>query len=198
MAETLRPDSIGPGHNNATPEALDSEQFLEFLGDHEECESEIAVAMEACKAPRKALKDLRKRIKDSGIDLVAFDRAREDREKPSIQREREDAHYRQLMGFLRKPVGTQAALDPAVVEFSEAELKIVDREGLEAGQAGDNVDICSYTPGSEAFARWQTAWGEGQKLAVERQMGDDNVTPIKRGRGRPRTNGQAEPTPPTA
>lgn len=192
MAETLRPGT-DTGSNGPAP--LDSEQFLQFINEHAGCESDIASAVAACKEPRKALKDLRKRIAEI-MPIEAFDRALADRDKSGAERERMDEQYRQAMMWLRKPVGTQAAmdLDTTTAEFSPAELVGVEREGLEAGKAGERGDRNTYTPGTAAWAAFQNGWLEGQKLKVA-ELGD-NITPIKRGRGRPRANGQDQPTPP--
>jgi len=97
------------------------------------------------------------------------------------------------MIFLQKPVGHQAALDLSVALPTVADLKRVDREGFQAGKGGDRADRNSYSPGTEAYARWHTAWLRGQAELVKAEI--QPTDPPKR-RGRPpkaKTNGEAPP-----
>lgn len=180
MAEKLNGSTPGVGHNGPT-----REQFLSFLTEYQERDDAVAEAV-------GERKDLRKRIKGAGFDLKQFDRARQDADMSGEKRSREDALYRRYMQWLGKPVGTQGDMftDSVPGESGDAtldvyQLKTVDNEGHAAGLRGDKIETCSYTPGTEAAARWMTAWQRGQQEKVEAMPG--NVTPIagKRGRGRP-------------
>ncbi len=174
---------------------------LDFFEQHVERESEIGLALNGVKAARKALKDLRKEIKDNGINLESFDLARRSARLTSEEREEHDRHYRRLMAFIGKPLGSQGMFefgdqseeDKAAVLATV--LKHADREGHAAGRAGDKADRNPWHPGSEEFSTWQTAWGRGNGARVTAE-----IQPTRRP-GRPRKNQAAQTngaTPPEA
>lgn len=184
----------GPGHNS-----MSSEQFLTFLSELDEAEAEHGSALAACKEPKKKIKDVRKRIKDAGFDLKAFDRAREDATRPASEREREHQQHQMMMAWQRKPIGTQATIfDAPPLTFSVAELKMVDNQGFVAGKSGERADANPHAPmdGNEAAARWHSAWIRGQAAMVEADIKTPDTGKKKVGRPRKAkpTNGTAEPS----
>jgi hypothetical protein len=156
--------------------------YLEFIDSYADADKAVADAV----ADRK---DLRAKIKAAGIPLAAFDRSRRDSEKSGEIREAEEIWYRRMMTWRQKPVGFQAsmdmaaggAVDPGLAALSTSELKRIDMEGFEAGKGGRRKDSNSYTPGTEAYQRWDTAWLRGQ-AEIASTLGDPAP---KRGRGRP-------------
>jgi hypothetical protein len=152
------------------------------------------------KGIREARKRLRLRVKQSGINLAGFDRARKDRDRSGVEREALDLEYRRQLAWMSKPVGFQPHLDldEAVDEGMQAlnvhELHRVDNLGFEAGQNGHKREINPWTPSTEAYQRWDMAWVRGQASIASTMAptGQDNGPP-KRGRGRPRKDAQ-QPT----
>jgi hypothetical protein len=145
-------------------------------------------------------KDLRKKIKASGINMKGFDRARADRVRSGSDREAEDFEYRRQMAWMSKPVGFQATMDDVVDEGLAAlnvhELHRVDNDGFDAGKNGHKRGNNPWTPGTEAFQRWDSAWVRGQAEIASTLSGKapngagtataaDAATAPKRGRGRP-------------
>ena len=154
-------------------------QHFEFKDAYNEAD-------EACRQAVAARKDLRAKIKAAGIPLAAWDRWRRDAQKSGEVRELEDAWYRRMMIWDLKPVGFQAAADfttsdPNMAALNTSELKRIDGEGLAAGKAGHRRDANSYTPGTEAYQRWDVAWVRGQ-AEIASTLGDPAP---RRGRGRP-------------
>jgi hypothetical protein len=134
--------------------------YLEFLDRYADADNEVRAAVDA-------RKNLRASIKAAGIPLAAFDRTRKDSEKSGEIREHEETWYRRMMAWRHKPVGFQASMDletdePGVAALNIHELKRIDNEGFEAGKGGRRRDSNSYTPGTEAYTRWDTAWLRGQ------------------------------------
>lgn len=159
MAESLAHAQIG---DNSVSQGA----FLAFLDRY----SDADTAVEEAVSDRK---NLRSEIKAAGIPLHAFDRARKDLEKSGTVRENEEGWYRRMMAWARKPVGFQASLDmpssdPDLAAFNTHELHGIDTQGLEAGKNGRRRDSNSYTPGTEAYQRWDTAWVRGQASIAER------------------------------
>jgi len=178
----------GAGHNQPP---LTEDEFLAFLNRLEGAESDLGAAVEACKAPKKRVKEIRLEI-GKRMPIVAFDRMREDLYKPGSQRQAEDEHYRRAMAWMGKPVGYQTTLDFPAREAGEAELHRIDAEGYAVGLNGVQADENPYTPGEARFAAWENGRNRGhgeflaeqQRLAAE--LGDQ---PPKRGPGRPRKDG---------
>ena len=160
MADTLTANGHDNGSNGPPADSLTEEEFLAFFQEREEVKSDLAEALAACKAPRKALKNVEKRIGER-MNLDAFLRAMEDRLKPGFQREEEDAAYRKMMSFLGKPVGTQESFDFSPKEAGTAELHQIDSEGYEAGRNGHAADTNSWTPGTARYERFATAHTRG-------------------------------------
>lgn len=166
------------------------------------------------KALRENRKKLRLRIKQAGINLRGFDRARTDSERAANDREAEDFEYRRQMAWKSKPIGFAPSLDlnEAVDEGLRAlnvhELHRIDTDGFEAGKAGKKRSVNTWPLGSEAYQRWDTAWVRGQADIASTLGGPANGTTAandatgsderpKRGRGRPRKDGSpAQPTHP--
>jgi hypothetical protein len=157
MAESL---SSAAEHGRNTPDVTQAIS----LGFHDEMDGIDAEA----KGLRDARKKLRLRIKQAGIQLKGFDRARIDRDRSAEEREAEDREYRRQMAWMSKPVGWQPSLDldEAVDEGLRAlnvhELYRVDTEGLEAGGGGRKRESNPWSIGTEAYQRWDAAWLRGQ------------------------------------
>lgn len=167
---------------------------LEFIDKHIEVDEECAEAKETVRSINRRRKDLRKTIQAAGINMEAFDRAIADNKRSGAEREAENRHYAQYMAWLRKPVGYQTTMfnetDTGAAAFDVHELERADSEGYDAGKNGAPIDNCSWTPGTEAAARWMTAWGRGSEVWLEGQkeiaatLGNGATPP--RGRGRPK------------
>lgn len=159
MAESLRNSTQGNEFGNAA-------QFLGWLGRYADCDAEVADAVQA-------RKDLRAEIKAAvGKEgLIAFDRARKDADMSGELREKRERAYRQFMAWQSKPIGFQASMDLPTDEAARAlnvhELKRIDNEGEAAGKAGRKRDSNPWTPGTEGYQRWDTAWMRGQAEIAE-------------------------------
>lgn len=136
--------------------------FIELLASYDQ-------GMQAVADARADLKERKENIRDrlGPAGYKAFMRTAKDRETSGEERELEDQWYRRQMAWLQKPVGFQPAFDlksddPGLAALNTMELKRIDSEGFEAGRAGHSRDRNTYTPGTEAFARWDTAWLRGQ------------------------------------
>jgi hypothetical protein len=149
------------------------------------------------KAITESRKKIRLRMKQAGINIRGFDRARKDAQLSGVEREAIDHEYRRNMAWRAKPVGFQPALDldEAIDEGMRAlnvhELHRVDTDGLESGKNGRRRDSNNWTPGTEAYQRWDNAWLRGQAMIASTLSNSgggaqDNDPPQKRGRGRPR------------
>lgn len=190
MAESL---NAAAEHGRNTPDVTQAIS----LGFHSEMD---AIDSEA-QGLREARKKLRLRVKQAGIELRGFDRARKDAERSSAEREAEDREYRRQMAWMSKPVGFQPSmdLDEAVDEGLRAlnvhELHRVDNEGIEAGQAGRKRDSNPWSIGTEAYQRFDAAWLRGQAALASTLNGGSAAAnggdPPKRGRGRPRKDQSA-------
>jgi len=183
MAESL---NSAAEHGRNTPDVTQAVS----LGFHSEMD---AIDSEA-KGLREARKKLRLRIKQAGIQLRGFDRARHDAERSSAEREAEHREYLRQMAWMSKPVGFQPSmdLDEAVEDGLRAmnvhELHRIDNEGLEAGQSGRKRDSNPWSLSTEAFQRWDAAWLRGQASIADTLHGGSNGTTARRGPGRPRKN----------
>lgn len=185
MAESL---SSAAEHGRNTPDVTQAVS----LGFHDEMD---AIDNEA-KGLREARKKLRLRIKQAGVELRGFDRARIDRDRSAAEREAEDREYRRQMAWQMKPVGFQPSLDidEAVEEGLRAlnvhELHRIDTEGFEAGQSGRRRDSNPWPVGQESAQRWDTAWIRGQSLLAGTLGGGSSAAAANGGeprrRGRPR------------
>lgn len=169
------------------------ETAIHLMMRHADLDGAIAEAMVEVREARARRKEFRKEIVDQhGINLAAFDKAMADAKVSGEEREVRDRHYRRLMHFIGKPVGTQGMFefgepseaDKAAVNV--ARLKEVDGDGYDAGLKGHSASLNTWSPGTEEFARWHTAWtrGQAEKVKAEIQPAD----PAPRRRGRPRKN----------
>lgn len=140
--------------------------YLEFLDRYEDADN-------VCAAATASRKDLRAAIKAAGIPLASFDRTRRDSKKSGDVREHEEGWYRRMMGWRNKPVGFQASMDlpddgdAGLKALNVHELKTIDNEGFNSGKASHRRDSNSYTPGTEAYTRWDNAWLRGQAEIAE-------------------------------
>ena len=196
MAESLsseRQGSNGP----------DRAGFLDFVERHGDIESELLEAQETVRSIRRRRKDLRKLIAGEGHNIDEFDRALRDADRSGEEREAADRAYRRNMEWLGKPVGYQTSFDlagaaPAPIQWGVRDLKRVDREGFDAGKAGERADRNSYSPGTEPFARWHSAWLRGQAEKVTDEIKPpDAAGPKRRGRPPGSKNRPPEAAPPT-
>lgn len=151
------------GSNGASQAA-----YLAFVQRYADADRDVRQAV-------AARKDLRAAIKAAGIPLPSFDRARKDADVSGEMRENLDQWYRKLMAWQRKPVGFQGGLDlgEAATEqqWDVHELHAVDNQGFDSGKGGRNRDSNPWTPGTEAFQRWDNAWIRGQ-AEIASTLGD--------------------------
>jgi hypothetical protein len=163
---------------------------LEFHTEMDDLDNEA-------KGLREARKKLRLRVKQAGINLIGFDRARKDRDRSGVDREALDLEYRRQLAWMSKPVGFQPHLDldEAVDEGMQAlnvhELKRVDNDGFEGGHNGRRRDSNPWTPGTESAQRWDSAWIRGQSAIASTLSEKGNGEVVPRRRGRPRKNPDA-------
>jgi hypothetical protein len=165
---------------------MGEDEFLTFLAELTDAESDLGEAMAACKGPRKDIKDIKKRIAER-MSIEAFERARADRMKPGHQRVEEAAEYARAMAWLGRPIGNQSAMEFTVKNPGDVELKAIDIEGYEAGRAGHDQTTNTYTPGDERWARFQTSWQQGWDAWMKEQTERaEDLAPEPKRRGRPK------------
>jgi len=184
MAESLSDAAQHLSNSNEVTQAIS-------LGFH----AEMDALDDESLSIRNARKKLRLRIKQAGINLRGFDRARNDLERSGTDREAEDLEYRRQMAWNAKPVGFQPTMDlgDAVDEGLRAlnvhELHRIDTDGFEAGRAGHKRGVNPWSLGTEAYQRWDTAWVRGQ-AAIASTLNGSGGNGAKR-RGRPRKDATA-------
>jgi ribosome modulation factor len=178
----------GPGHNRP----LTDEEYFSFLTRIDGAESDLSSALSNCREPRKRIKTIRSEIEArvGKAGLKAFDRAREDDKRPASERETEDALYRRIMRWLRKPLGTQAGMfdddDVPMRPFTPSELDRIEAQGHQAGLDGQRMDSCPHNPGGEDYARWINGWKSGQAEAVAKLGEPSGTQDAPKSRGRPK------------
>lgn len=157
----------GNGLSNG-PVPLTEDEFLGLWRDWEEANSELTSALAACKGPRKMVKDAKEAV-TKRMPWKAFERAIEDRLKPGAERQREDTLYRQAMAWFGRPL-VQTAFDFETSRAAGvAQLHSIDLEGFEAGKNGHNEDANTWSPGTEQFSRWHTAYVRGREEFMKGQ-----------------------------
>jgi hypothetical protein len=184
--------------SNVTPATV-----IEFLAEYDDAEAAISEAASVKAAAIGARKRLRKRIETSGIDLEVFDRLIKDSAVPGEVRERRDAEYRKMMAWTGKPIGFQASLDvandpataPEIRALNLAELKRIDRDGEEAGKAGRSRGDNPWTPGTEAYQRWDTAFVRSAAEVASDLEGEGGGVAARRGRPPNSRNRRPRPQP---
>jgi ribosome modulation factor len=157
MAETLRM----PEGSNMSPDA-----YHALLEQYEDADAAVASAV----AERK---DLRQKIKATGMPLAAFDRSRRDAEKSAAKRDHEERWYQTMMAWQGKPVpnGGQAEMEFGVEDnevLAARRLRHAEKKGYEAGLHGDRGDANPWPAGSEEFATWLSSWTRGQAEKVSK------------------------------
>jgi len=167
---------------------------LGFIKEMDEVESELAEALAACKAPRKKVRAIRKRMEDAGINQAAFDAMRRDAEKPGSVRQEEHRQYLMMMQYIGKPANFQGSF---VFEDSEEDIAAASQHqkdqvragGLAAGKGGGGRGENPWVPGTELYSVWDEAWSEGNEVFMEGQREiaqsmapDAPKTPGRRGR----------------
>lgn len=162
MAQSLS-DLHSAGGNDGVSRAV----FLELLTRHEEVDLQILDAKEEVRSLNRQRKTIRKTAEADGINVEALDRYLVDSKRSGSEREAVERQYRRYMAFSLKPVGFQPGMDfttddPGMAALNTTELKRIDNEGFAAGKAGHSREANSYSPGHEAFQRWDTAWLRGQ------------------------------------
>lgn len=185
MAKASKPNGHAdkPGSNN--PPTLTEDEFLALYQEREDAKSEHAAAVAACKEPKKALKDVEKRIEEC-MSLDAFMRTMEDILKPSYQREQEAAEYLRNMAWLGRPIGAQAAFSFETKEAGAVELHAIGEEGYAAGKAGHASDTNTFTPGTERYSVFETEWNRGNKVWIDEQTKiAESMGPASAGSGKP-------------
>lgn len=144
---------------------LTAVEWFKYLEKYAEADAKV-------KAATNGRKELRAQIEGKLGDpdlIVAFDRARKDRDLSGEYRSKIDAAYFVIMGWERKAPNFQGGL---ALPLTQADAARVDLEGLEAGKSKHNRDENPYTPGQEEFARWDTSWLRGQ-AAIGASLTDD-------------------------
>jgi hypothetical protein len=162
LAQSLS-DLHSAGGNGGVSRAV----FLELLTRHEDVDRQILDAKEEVRSLNRQRKTIRKTAEADGINVEALDRYLVDSKRSGSEREAVERQYRRYMAFSLKPVGFQPGMDfttddPGLAALNTAELKRIDNEGFAAGKAGQSREANSYSPGHEAFQRWDTAWLRGQ------------------------------------
>jgi hypothetical protein len=157
--------------------------FLEFFDRYAAADQAVAEAV----GDRKGL---RAEMKGAGIPLPAFDQARRDAVKSGDKREELDRAYRQMMGWLGKPLNVNSSNgydhdepQPAPSTLAEPARRKIHLDGFTAGRAGHSRDTNTWTPGSETYRIFDEGWSEGdaERLAAQQQAGPE-AEPKRRGR----------------
>jgi ribosome modulation factor len=153
---------------------------------------EYRIADEGVASALKQRRDVRQRIKESGFDIDAFDRTREEADKSGELRERQFHEFRRNMAWIGKPVGegyVEAEVngnEPTVkptdeeTQISDAQLDRIEDAGYLAGYDGRERSANPWTPGSYTASTWDNGWQRGS--ATRTEEGEDAP---KRGPGRP-------------
>ncbi len=164
MAQTL--SSYQP--TNSAVGTLDEAKYKEFLARYDEAEERVRAAV----AERK---DLRSLIAATGVPMKAWDDARRDGNQSGEERQQKHDAYLVLMAWQGKPVGL---IDVEPPPLTVADLKMIDTQGLTSGRTGQDRGKNPYTPGTEQYQRWDTAWLRGQG----ERSGAASEEPRRRGR----------------
>lgn len=157
-------------------------EFLGWLSEMQALDEAVAAEVDRRKAK---LAEIKQRLgKD---EFASFKSVRKDAEMPGENRERRELSRRKMMAWLNKPLGHQASFDMQsddanVVALNTHTLKSIDGEGYAAGKAGHRRDSNPYTPGTEAAARFDSAWLRGQSELAATLGPEDSGEPKRRGR----------------
>ncbi len=157
-------------------------EFLGWLSEMQALDEAVAAEVDRRKAK---LAEIRQRLgKD---EFASFKSVRKDAEMAGESRERRELARRKMMAWLNKPLGHQASFDMQsddanVVALNTHTLKSIDGEGYASGKAGHRRDSNPYTPGTEASARFDSAWLRGQAEIAATLNPEDSGEPKRRGR----------------
>lgn len=162
-------------------------EFLRWLSEMQALDEAVAAEVDKRKAK---LAEIKQRLgKD---EFESFKSVRKDAEMPGENRERRELARRRMMGWLNKPLGFQGdALQSDagnVVALDVGQLKKIDSEGEAAGKAGHHRQSNPWTPSTEQYQRWDSAWLRGQ-AAIAATLGPSGSSEPKR-RGRPPGSGK--------
>jgi hypothetical protein len=152
------------------------ETVLSLVAEHEEIERGISEGKAAVSSlMRGRTTFFKEKVAAAGIPKDVFLDAVAESKLSGSERTRRTEHKNRILFFLDKPVPTY---QPDFFESPEdrkkgmtARLKIIDNHGYEAGKEGfDRLESNTYTPGTEEYQRFDTAWlrgaGERQKAEV--------------------------------
>lgn len=184
--------------SNLAPEVV-----REFIDEYDEHQKELDDCRAACKAPAKRIRQLRKRIEDSGLGLRVFDRMREDMDLPATEREDDLRQYHQVMQYIGKPVKYQGDfvfdepagdIDPAMTT-ERARERIADH-GYTAGKTGKSNDVNPWEQGRAAAVHWQENYAKGHAefMAAQEAIAASMAPEAPRRRGRPPGSGKKSAT----
>lgn len=176
-----------------------SEQFRSFMDEYSGVEGQIQELI-------NERRDLRKKIRDSGLNMKAFDAIR------SLLDDSDDRiaqFWHDLSSglvWMQKPIGYQPDLyeaevstisDPALTEDQQRAVIAAGRAG---GLRGAAREANEWTPGSLAHALWDEGFLAGAKELETRMNGEDDEPPpvlaATRSRGRPRGAVDSKPRAP--
>jgi uncharacterized protein (UPF0335 family) len=109
------------------------------------------------------LKEVFDEAEKAGHNVKAMKRAMKDAEKSGSTREADDADYRQMMAWLKKPVGLSntGASMPSEPVMTEHEREAMDQAGYTVGRLGGARASNCYSPGTLLFCSWDGGWLRG-------------------------------------
>jgi hypothetical protein len=163
--------------------------FIGFINEYSDVDQVVSEAL-------GMRKNLRKRIKGAGLNLVAFDRARAEAARSTEEREEEDREFRRNLAWLGKPLGYQldwiGGAEAATpngedeAEIAQHQVHQVELAGKQAGEDGRNRSANPWTAGSFLHERWDESWLAGQDVLAQRiKPAEPRRARAPRLRGRP-------------
>ena len=157
------------------------DQYRNYMDEYSGVESRIQELI-------NERRDLRKKIKDAGFNMKAFDAVRALIDESD---ERVINFWQDLSSglvWMNRPIGFQPDLYEATVvtdpDLTEDQQRAIGASGHAAGLRGARRDENEWTPGSLAHALWDQGFLVGEKELQERLSGETQPEP-RRGRGRP-------------
>jgi hypothetical protein len=135
-------------------------------------------------------RDLRKKIRDAGHDIKAFDAVRKLIEVSDEQALHFWRDLSQGLMWMGKPLGFQADMfeEPIDItpdsEMTQEQQLHVFNDGRAAAARGASRETCPWVPGSLAMKVWDDGWLQGNEELTRRLAAPPE--PPRRSRGRPR------------
>ena len=182
MAQQLA--SNPPAGTNGIPvlPGVSQALFLEYVERHRVLSQQVS---EASQDRKDFLGKVKTEFGKPGYR--AFLAALKAAEQPGEDREIQHLSFRRMMEWLNKPLGFQEDMFSApeksnVVPLDVGQIKLVDAEGEAAGRGGKRRESNPWTPSTEQYERWDTAWLRGQSQIAATLKPDDDGEPKRRGR----------------